>query len=249
MRINVFLLILGFLAPSLLADQHHPPASEATQNRIAELLASPDRPERQRVRDKYRHPQETLTFLGLKPGTTVVEVFPGGQGGFYRRILEPFITETGGRYVPLRESDDWPTASPAKVPYGEVDHVFIFRAHGFLIYEEPAGDHVMDIYDMLRPGGVMTIVDHAEREDVVQDPVSENGYVQASYFRDLAEAAGFEFVAESDVNRNPADTKVHPYGVYSLPPVLRGTAEEKEKHLAIGESDRFTHIYRKPLED
>jgi predicted methyltransferase len=102
---------------------------------------------------------------------------------------------------------------------------------------------------MVKPGGVLCIVDHAGDEAVPQDPEGENGYVNESHFFALAKRAGFNIIAASDVNRNPRDTKDHPYGVWSLPPTLRGslplTAERKE-YQEIGESDRFTHKYYKP---
>lgn len=235
-------LVLAIATISRADDR--PPAPAEIQAQISALIANPDRPERHVVRDQYRHPLETLTFMGIDPSETVVEIFPGGQGGWYRRIIEPLIEQGGGEYYPVRGRAGWPESPADGVPYGEVDMVFVFRVHGFLIYGAPAEDHVADIFRMLKPGGYFGIVDHAELESVEQDPVSQNGYVKESYFRAMAEAAGFELVRTSDVNRNPADTKEHPMGVYSLPPSLRGP--NKDEHRMIGESDRFTHLYRKP---
>jgi predicted methyltransferase len=223
----------------------HSAATIETQAKLKVLIANPDRPERHTSRDKYRHPLETLTFMGIKPGLKVAEIFPGGQGGWYRRIIEPFIKESGGEYYPVSESSDWPAEAVKDLPYGELDMVFVFRAHGFLIYDEPAQDHVNELFKMLKPGGYFGIVDHAEREEVEQDPVSKNGYVKESFFQAMAEKAGFKLIKTSDVNRNPKDTKQHPNGVYSLPPTLAGWVGN-DKFRAIGESDRFTHIYQKP---
>jgi predicted methyltransferase len=239
-----FVVTLLFSISSLSADDHIA-ASLETQEKIKILIANPDRPERHTNRDKYRHPLKTLTFMGIEPGSKVAEIFPGGQGGWYRRIIEPFIKESGGAYYPVSERSDWPAESVENLPYGELDMVFVFRAHGFLIYDEPAQDHVDDIFKMLKPGGYMGIVDHAEREGIEQDPVSKNGYVQESFFKAMAEKAGFKLIKTSDVNRNPKDTKQHPRGVYSLPPTLAGWVGN-DKYRAIGESDRFTHIYQKP---
>ena len=60
------------------------------------------------------------------------------------------------------------------------------------------------------------------------------------------QAAGFELVAESEINANPKDTKNHPNGVWSLPPTLRGGDVDRDKFIAIGESDRMTLKFRKP---
>lgn len=215
-----------------------------TQEKLRQLITSDDRSDRHKARDKYRHPFETLTFMGIDPSETVVEIFPGGQGGWYRRIIEPLINGGGGQYYPVRGRSGWPRFEADNVPYGDIDMIYVFRVHGFLIYGAPAEDHVADIFRILKPGGYMGIVDHAGDETVDQDPVSRNGYVNESYFRAMAEAAGFELVRTSAVNRNPKDNKDHPRGVYSLPPSSSGP--DKEAHLAIGESDRFTHLYRKP---
>lgn len=71
----------------------------------------------------------------------------------------------------------------------------------------------------------------------------------------LAEAAGFEFVASSEVNANPKDTADHPVGVWTLPPRSRSPKEGSEAakdfnaelYKNIGESDRATLKFRKPL--
>jgi predicted methyltransferase len=54
------------------------------------------------------------------------------------------------------------------------------------------------------------------------------------------EAAGFKLAAKSEVNANPKDTKDYPEGVWTLPPTLRLGDKDREKYLAIGESDRMT---------
>lgn len=240
---------LGFLA--LLAVPasavEHLTSSAATRAELEALIANDDRPDRHKARDQYRHPFETLTFFGLDPEMTVVEIWPGGQGGWYRRILEPLLAGRG-RYIPLFERTDFPDEVD-DVPYGEVDLVLVFRAHGFMIYNEPAQEHVDALHKILKPGGIFGIVDHAGDENIPQDPKAVNGYVNESHFFMLAKRAGFCLLSVSEVNRNPKDTKDHPNGVYSLMPSLwgsRGSQEEETKWRAIGESDRFTHKYYKP---
>lgn len=76
--------------------------------------------------------------------------------------------------------------------------------------------------------------------------MSTTGYVTQDYVIELAEAAGFEFVAASEINANPLDTKDYPEGVWTLPPTLRMGDTDREKYLAIGESDRMTLKFRKP---
>ncbi len=244
---TIALLSLFTIAAGQVSAQQGTGAEEisADVKALEALINSDDRPDRHKKRDKYRRPFATLQFMGLKPEMTVAEIFPGGQGGWYRRIIEPFVTDKGA-YYPVSGSNDWPKRPAKGVPYGQVDIAFVFRAHGFMIYDEPAQKHVDDLFKMLRPGGYFGIVDHAGNEDITQDPDGDNGYINESYFRAMAEKAGFVLVKSSDINRNAADTKDHPNGVWSLPPTLRGWSNAK--YIKIGESDRFTHLYQKPLE-
>jgi predicted methyltransferase len=251
MRARIAAAVLLTLAtPPIAAAQSrdHSTSGEATQVTLQTLIASDDRPDNHRARDRYRNPFQTLVFFGIEPDMTVVEIWPGGQGGFYRRLLEPLISGGGGRYIPVDDNSAFPGTVPG-LPYGEVDLVLVFRAHGFMIYQHPAQDYVDAIYTMLRPGGIFGIVDHAGDESVPQDPTGANGYVNESHFLAMAETAGFELIAASDINRNPRDTKDHPQGVYSLPPTLAGTlpfTSARQRFLDIGESDRFTLKFVKP---
>ncbi len=112
-----------------------------------------------------------------------------------------------------------------------------------------------DFYAALKPGGVLGVVEHRLPESSVQDPKGRSGYVQESYMKDLAARAGFEFVGSSEVNANPRDTADHPMGVWTLPPrsavPKEGSANAKDFNAAlyknIGESDRATLKFRKPL--
>lgn len=236
------------LAQAAIAEDQARSSLEATAS-LKALIESDARPESHRARDKWRHPLETLSFFGIEPSMTVVEIWPGGQGGYYRRILAPFLEAGGGRYVPVTDDSPFPGDVPG-LPHGETDMVLVFRAHGFMIYDHDAQLYVDALYRMLKPGGIFGIVDHAGDERVPQDPEGRNGYVNESHFLGLARNAGFELIESSDVNRNPKDGKDHPRGVYSLPPTLAGSlpfTDERQKYLEIGESDRFTLKFRKPF--
>lgn len=54
------------------------------------------------------------------------------------------------------------------------------------------------------------------------------------------------FDGSSEVNANPADTRDHPNGVWTLPPTNRHDPADREKYQAIGESDRMTLRFVKP---
>lgn len=211
------------------------------------LAMSESRSEKARARNKYRNPVKTLNFFEVASNQTVVEIWPGGQGGWYRSILEPYLADNG-TYVPIRSKDSFPEPV-AKAASNSADRVLVFRAHGFMIYDNPAQDYFNSIYKMLKPGGVFGIVDHRGDESIPQDPEGKNGYVNQSHVLKLAKNAGFELLETSEINANSRDTKDYPSGLYSLPPSLKGSTFNKalrEKVLSIGESDRMTLKFRKP---
>lgn len=138
---------------------------------------------------------------------------------------------------------------------GDLDVLLSFRnVHNWM--RGGYGDKAFaDFYAALKPGGILGIVEHRLPESATQDPKGASGYVQESYMKDMAKRAGFEFVASSEVNANPRDTADHPFGVWTLPPRSYVPAEAKdipegfdaELFKNIGESDRATLKFRKPL--
>lgn len=216
--------------------------SQANLQRLQQLIDSDNRSEGQRARNQYRHPLQSLDFFDVRPELTVVEIWPGGPGGWYRSILQPYI-EGSGSYIPIMEDDDFQNSTTAT----GADRVLVFRAHGFMIYEKPTQKYYDAIYQMLKPGGIFGIVDHRGDEAIAQDPDGENGYVNQSHVIELAQSAGFELLAEAEINANPKDNKDHQYGVYSLPPTLRQSRvsrilnrDPSPEMIEIGESDRMT---------
>lgn len=143
--------------------------------------------------------------------------------------------------VELREID---AARPDFGPAASIDAVLTFRnVHNWLAAGQ-AEAMFKGFYDVLKPGGVLGVVEHRAAGEV---PAGDNsGYVGQDQVIGLARAAGFEFEASSEINANPADTKDHEAGVWSLPPSLRLGDKDREKYLAIGESDRMTLRFRKP---
>lgn len=93
-------------------------------------------------------------------------------------------------------------------------------------------------FAVLKPGGTFGIVDHRAMPD--KPMVKGTGYLPTPYVIQLATEAGFRLDAQSEVNANPKDTRDHPKGVWTLPPTLAMGEVDKDKYLAIGESDRFT---------
>ena len=99
-------------------------------------------------------------------------------------------------------------------------------------------------FAVLKPGGVLGVVEHRAKADVAAD--DKSGYVGEAQVIALAEAAGFKLQEKSDINANPRDTKDHPNGVWTLPPSNDHDAADAAKYKAIGESDRMTLRFIKP---
>ena len=146
--------------------------------------------------------------------------------------------------------------SGAILPANSVDVLMSFRNVHNWMGGGYADQAFSEFYAALKPGGILGIVEHRLPESAVQNPKGSSGYVQESYMKDLAIRAGFEFVASSEVNANPRDTADHPFGVWTLPPRSRlpkeGSDEAKgfdaELYKNVGESDRATLKFRKPLQ-
>jgi predicted methyltransferase len=136
----------------------------------------------------------------------------------------------------------------ARVPDGTADVVLTFRnVHNWIMPDPPFGEEAFrQMFAMLKKGGTLGVVEHRLPEEADSARERKSGYVRVSTVRALAERAGFRLVASSEINANPLDTKDHPNGVWSLPPALRGGAVDRDRFLAIGESDRMTLKFVKP---
>lgn len=170
-----------------------------------------------------------------------------------QRIAEFQANYADPRFGTIEYSAFSATSGPLTEP-GTADTVLTFRnVHNWMAngYTEK---FFRDAYDALKPGGVLGVVEHRLPSTRTQDPTAASGYVHEDFVKGLAATAGFEFVASSEINANPADTADHPFGVWTLPPVSRtsgpdGTTIEDfdpEAYRAIGESDRMTLKFRKP---
>ena len=281
---GLFALIAGtaMLLPVSGAVASDAPVAVATPDPVlAQVVAGDWRTPEAKARDASRHPVETLTFWGLKPGMTVLEVQPGAQS-WWTEILAPYAKRTGGKFYvtgPDLANPDLPEAARKSRAafearyganpdlYGKVDVLnwgvksaplpkdtfdFILTArsvHGWMGQPGMAEKTFKEFYDALKPGGILALEQHRANPGP-QDPKAPTGYVTEDHVITLAKQAGFTLAAKSELNANPKDTKDHPFGVWTLPPMLRSTAYgskvdedptfDHSKYVAIGESDRMT---------
>ncbi|MGV9007890.1 MAG: class I SAM-dependent methyltransferase [Brevundimonas sp.] len=211
------------------------------------VIDRPSRPAEDSARDVFRHPFETLTFWGLTPGQTVIEIEPGAAG-WWRNILEPYARDSGGRYVAVNRPTDG-----MGVADGTADLVVVARAFHNWARDGRTDPYLAAAFRALKPGGVLAVEQHRSPEGTDVTATAPTGYVPESYVIDAARRAGFVLDARSELNANARDDHHHPFGVWTLPPVRRSsgpgrtlTPAERAGFDAVGESDRMTLRFRKP---
>jgi predicted methyltransferase len=239
------------------------------------VLVADHRSDKNKARDLYRHPKETLLFFGFRADQTVVEMTPGG--GWYTELLAPVLRGRGIYYAAVnRVGDKTPEAlrdvdrlyrskladrpdlydqvrlsvstppdSFAFAPAGTADLVLTFRnVHNWA--RAATVDAIFKaFFDALKPGGSLGVVEHRAREGTSAEQMIKTGYMTEAFVIEAATKAGFVLAAKSEINANPRDTKDYPDGVWTLPPTLKLGDQDKERYLAIGESDRMTLKFTK----
>ncbi len=122
-----------------------------------------------------------------------------------------------------------------------------FQSDGVANYLDVA---LADAYAVLKPGGIFGVVQHEARDDMSDEwAYGGNGYLKKQFVIEQAQAAGFELVADSDINANPNDQPGEQDIVWRLPPSLvtsRDNEELKAQYEAVGESNRMTLKFKKP---
>ena len=261
------LTVSAFASFNSMAHSEHKHANSA----LDYAVVGEHRSDKNKARDQYRHPVETLKFFGFTPEMTVVEITPGG--GWYTEILAPALKGTGklyGAHYPDTGEDNYysnsrkrlekklasnkvfnevvltdfvPRQQSELAPKGSADLVLTFRnLHN---WKDAGVEQVFkDAFKALKKGGVLGVVEHRLPAGV--DPKKAAGYVSEAKTIKQAKAAGFRFAGASEVNANSKDLAQHPKGVWTLPPSLALKDQDKAKYLAIGESDRMTLKFVKP---
>jgi predicted methyltransferase len=232
-------------------------AVPATDPALAAAVESPARTPKFAARDTARHPVAELTFFGLRPDATVVEIWPGG--GYWSEILAPYLQPHGTYYVALPlpaggEDEAAPfrkrvAANPALFKGAQLTELapgLTFRNVHNWMGDGWADEAFAAMFKALKPGGILGVEEHRGLATKPQDPKADNGYVRQDYTIALAEKAGFKLVGSSEIDANPKDTKEWPQGVWTLPPTFALKDKDHAKYAAIGEADNFVLKFRKP---
>lgn len=194
---------------------------------------------------------EILAPLLREEGLLIAAHFdPDSEVEFFRNSRERYqrlLTQRPRVYdrVQLAMLDYDPAHSIAEP--ASADRVLTFRnVHNWLAAGMDETRAVFDkFHAVLKPGGMLGIVEHRARPGTSLEDMISSGYVTEELVIELAEQAGFSLVSRSAVNQNPQDSTDHPAGVWTLPPTLRLGDENRSHYLAIGESDRMTLLFVK----
>jgi predicted methyltransferase len=248
-----------------------PPAVAAAPPPLVRFVDGPQRGAANKVRDRFRHPAESLAFWGLAPAMTVVEIEP--SGGYWTEILAPYLAATGGKYVAAVSGDGaaFKTRYADRAQWGDIvvvplsaqtgplvsagsaDMVLTARNfHDWMWRQGLVAKYLADFHAALRPRAVLAVEEHrADPRPQIGD--ARDGYVATAFLTHAVENAGFRLEASSEINANPKDTKDYPFGVWTLPPTRRKSSPtvptpagfDPSRYEAIGESDRMTLRFRR----
>jgi len=259
------------------------PAAAATASPLDAAISAPVRAAEHVKRDPARHPAETLKAWGIKPGQTVIEISPGSgywteilapyakaTGGRYLAgvadLSNPKISEGAkkgradfeAKFADSKIFGDvgYVNFGPVSGPLGaagSADVVITARnIHNWLWAPGMLDKAMSDFHAVLKPGGTLAVEEHrADPRPQIGD--ARDGYVSEATVIAAAQKAGFTLTARSEANANAKDTKDHPFGVWTLPPVRRSAnpgaqvdpAFDRARYDAIGESDRMTLTFKR----
>ena len=247
--------------------------AEADGALLADAIAGSWRDKANRARDGFRHPRETLEFFRVGSRARVIEISPGA--GWYSEILAPYL-RSSGRYiaaVPQAPADsgagkrnaalkagfanvqgpfvgaqwhDYDGKAPAFGAPDSADVVLTFRNVHNWVAADNADAYFKAFFDVLKPGGVLGVVDHRAKPGTSLEAMKKSGYLTEELVIGLASQAGFRLDGRSEINANAKDDADHPNGVWTLPPTNRHDKKDAAKYRAIGESDRMTLRFVKP---
>jgi len=230
------------------------PAAKVPAYAVA-ALADAARPKADTDQDSHRKPAEMLAFAGIKPGSVVAELLPGG--GYFTRIFGKAVAPGGHVYALANPGRAGTTpaartiADDAKyagvVTYVEgpvvtlkapkpVDVVWTSRNYHDIASAQR--DQLnKTAFDMLKPGGLYIVLDHSAVVGTGNFAMEQPGGAAANLHR-IDEnhvklevlKAGFKLVGESNALRNPSDNRTSR--------VFEGAIR--------GETDQFVLKFQKP---
>ena len=229
------------------------PAVAQDNDDYLRVLEHLDRPEIDLGRDASRHPLEILAFSELAPGQLIIEL---GAGGGYTTELAARVTGDEGHVYAdgLRairvESNRLPNVTALRklklfelpdvlvesgLQAGNADRVLAF----FTMHDKYLNENIdtqrlyRDLLKMLKPDGLFIVLDNSARVGTGFDDTFKYHRIDEEFVKAEIVKAGFEFVANSDVLRNPDDNRENRWNA-------------PDNNFKRGFQDRFALKFRKP---
>ncbi|MGI4876753.1 MAG: class I SAM-dependent methyltransferase [Janthinobacterium lividum] len=229
-------------------------AAPAIDARIFEAISDPARPGADRVKDAARHPAELIAFLGIRPGDTIADIWPGD---YWDRLFADIVGPSGKVYaVHLIEGDAddkivTPPAESRSLPGHDnvtavVNHVNAFslptkadivwiRLNYHDLYDPFMGPADVAgfnkaVFNALKPGGRFVVIDHVAPAGSKLEATNTTHRIDPEVVKSDMAAAGFRLVGESDLLRNPQD----PHTTKVFDPAT------------IGHTDQFVFVFQRP---
>ena len=223
-------------------------------HRIADAIADPSRPDKDRALDDARHPAALLQFLHVAPGATIADLWPGD---YWDRLFADVVGPTGTVYavhlIKADAAEKAPTPAAGSMPLPEHANVIAEAVHPAMLTLPTKADIIWirqnyhDLYDpfmgpvdvpafnravyaALKPGGRFVIIDHVAADGSMLAATNTLHRIDPAVVKADMAAAGFSFVGESDTLRNPAD----PHTAKVFDPTIRG------------HTDQFVYVFQRP---
>ena len=246
--------LIGAVCAGVLSAASSAALAQAIPPSVAAAVADNGRPAADTALDGSRKPAEILTFIGLKPGMKVVDVIPGP---YWDRMFSKLVGPSGHVYMflPLEiaKAEKIPVPTNGATPFPDYPNVTINAAPiNAFSTSEPVDvvwirQNYHDLYDpfmgpadvpsfdeavfkALKPGGLFVIIDHSAPDGSGLADTNTTHRIDAAIVKKDMAAAGFQFVGESNVLRNPADAR----DKLVFDPSIRG------------KTDQFVYLFRKP---
>ncbi|MBX7540082.1 class I SAM-dependent methyltransferase [Qipengyuania sphaerica] len=229
-------------------------AQTVSAEALGAAVANEARPERARELDEGRKPAEILAFFGLEQGDDAADVISGG--GYWAEILARAVGDSGSvtalepeqffneeAWTALSERE--PGIALERYPFEKLApgadrfdfaimnlnyHDLYWESEEYSVSRQDPAAFLAGLYSVMKPGGVVGVIDHAGSEGDTRAIVEETHRIAPSVVKADFEKAGFVLEAQSDMLANPDDD----YETSVFDPSVRG------------KTDRFVMKFVKP---
>ncbi len=205
--------------------------NEEIPDYIAAAVAHASRPDKDLAFDAENAPAEVIGFAGIKPDDKVGII--GSSGSYYLSIITNVLADGGVVYpqnaswsmrshpiamaywrdrmdaAPLNNIEPIITPMESVLFPEPLDIIIIDRFYHDVVRRPTADVNLMNkaIYKALKHGGSYIVIDHHARAGSGTADLEALHRIDIETVRAQVMAAGFEFVAASDVLANPEDPR------------------------------------------